>query len=353
MFKALLDQSFWNGKKVLITGHTGFKGMWLSFWLKSLKAQVYGISLPPLTNPNLYDLASNGLFKKSLKIDIRNYDSFYSECSKINPEIIFHLAAQPLVRESYKSPLNTFSSNLMGTVNVLETIRNLSSIQSAVLITTDKVYKENLNKVPYREDDMLGGHDPYSASKAACEIAIDSYRKSFLDQDKIPIASARAGNVIGGGDWSEDRLIPDAIKAWSSEKPLIIRNPDAIRPWQHVLEPLYGYMVLAQEISLDSTKSGSYNFGPSSSSNASVKEVISLANQFYEGGETKFKSSKENPRESDWLMLDINKSKKELNISPKWNLVDTVEQTINWYKDFIDGTDPYQISYSQIELYDK
>jgi CDP-glucose 4,6-dehydratase len=234
-----MTPDFWRGKRVFLTGHTGFKGGWLAIWLQSLGAQVHGYALKPATEPNLFTLARVGERMAGHAIaDIRDADTLAQAMRAVKPEIVFHLAAQPLVRAGYREPVATFASNIMGTVHVLEALRGIGSVRAAVMITTDKVYRGNAAQQPYREDDPLGGHDPYSASKAACEIVIDSYRQAFLAEQGIALASARAGNVIGGGDWAEDRLIPDILRAIAAGQPVAIRSPHAIRPWQHVLEPL-------------------------------------------------------------------------------------------------------------------
>ena len=352
MTPSLASTKFWSGKSVLVTGHTGFKGFWLSLWLKRLGANVSGISLPPNTDPSLYDLCNFEGFDQSINCDIRNFETLSSHLHSINPEIIFHLAAQPLVRESYKAPLDTFSSNMMGTANVLESMRGLSRLESAVLITTDKVYRETGSQDSFDEDDALGGYDPYSASKAACEIVIDSYRKSFFYDAGIPIASARAGNVIGGGDWSDDRLIPDAIRAWQDDKELNIRNPMATRPWQHVLEPLNGYLILAQEIAKFPNKAQAYNFGPQSDSTASVKDVIEIAKKCFGSGKVHYTSNHNGPHEAEWLSLNIEKSERDLGFMPRWDIQETVFHSISWYVKYFAGENPLQLCNQQIDLFE-
>ncbi len=238
----MMSTAFWHGKRVLVTGHTGFKGGWLVLWLRQLGATVCGTALPPATNPNLFELARVAEGIDSHFCDIRDSEHLAALVRACRPDIVLHLAAQPLVRASYRDPLGTFSSNIMGTAHVLDALRGLDSVRVALMVTTDKVYRNLEQPYPYREDDALGGHDPYSASKAASEIVIASYRDAFLREQGVAVASARAGNVIGGGDWSEDRLIPDAVRAWQADEILEIRRPQAIRPWQHVLEPLHGYL---------------------------------------------------------------------------------------------------------------
>ena len=327
-----LSTSFWLGKRVLVTGHTGFKGGWLSIWLQRLGANVTGISLPPNTTPNLFELArvSNGML--SHFCDIRNSDAIEEFINLVKPEIVFHLAAQPLVRLSYKDPLSTFATNIMGTANLLDALRGKNYVRVAVMVTTDKVYHNQERQLPYREDDTLGGHDPYSASKAASEIVISSYRDAYLKKQGLAVASARAGNVIGGGDWSEDRLIPDAVRAWSSGWPLIIRNPHATRPWQHVLEPLSGYLMLAQTLWQHPEMASAYNFGPYTHETGTVETIINLACSAYGEGSVLHKECIENPYEANWLALEVAKARVMLGVNPKWNLAASVHRTMAWYK---------------------
>ena len=267
---------FWRGKRVLLTGHTGFKGSWLALWLKRLGAKVTGIAIEPNTSPSLFELGDIQEGMISHYCDIRNLTKLQILIESVQPEIVFHLAAQPLVRASYKDPLDTFSTNIIGTANILDSLRKVESCKVAVMVTTDKVYRNKEWLYPYRESDALGGYDPYSASKAASEIVISSYRDSFLAQQGLAVGSARAGNVIGGGDWSQDRLIPDAVRAWQAGVALEIRNPKATRPWQHVLEPLAGYLTLAYKLWNQPELVGAYNFGPQPHEVASVRTVIEL-----------------------------------------------------------------------------
>ena len=347
-----ISKKYWAKKKVLVTGHTGFKGFWLSLWLERLGAKVFGISLPPIYSPNLYSICNFEGFNQSIMCDIRDFQSLSKHCKSFNPDVIFHLAAQPLVRESYQNPLDTFSTNFMGTANLLESMRGLSNLESSVLITTDKVYQDSDIKKDFKEEDPLGGYDPYSSSKAASELLIDSYKKSYFDEQGIPVASARAGNVIGGGDWSKDRLIPDAVKAWQNKKELVIRSPNATRPWQHVLEPLHGYIVLAQEMAYSPEKAQAYNFGPDSDSTASVKNVIEIARQCFGGGKVKYSNINQGPKESAWLSLNIEKSRKDLGIQPRWTLDETISHVISWYVEFSSGKDPITLCNQQIDLYE-
>lgn len=326
------DASFWAGRRVLLTGHTGFKGAWLALWLHRLGARVVGISLPPSTTPSLAELAGIDELIEGHSIDIRDAVPLAERVRAAKPEVVLHLAAQALVRTSYREPLQTFATNVQGTANLLEAVRATTSVRVVVAITTDKVYRNIEHVYPYRETDALGGHDPYSASKAAAEIVIASYRDSYLANAGIALASARAGNVIGGGDWSEDRLIPDAVRAWSANQSLIVRRPDAFRPWQHVLEPLAGYLRLAERLWLSPDLAGSYNFGPDTSAAASVRHVVELARQTYGKGEVTWGGGQEGPHEAGWLALETAKARHTLGIAPRWQLGQSVERTLTWYR---------------------
>jgi len=347
------NKHFWNHKKVLLTGHSGFKGSWLALWLSRLGAQVTGVSLPAITEPNLSSLIKLDNLIDSRYLDIRNAEQISQLVKEKTPDIVFHLAAQPLVRASYRNPLETFSTNIMGTANVLEAIRECDSVTAAVLITTDKVYKNREWPYPYRENDRLGGHDPYSSSKAASELIAASYRDAFLMKQGVAVATARAGNVIGGGDWSEDRLIPDSIRAWETDKPLEIRSPLAIRPWQHVLEPLAGYLILAEKLEENIKLAGAYNFGPEPGTAATVKEVIKYANACYGHGEIIWGDDKDGPHEAGLLTLEIAKAASLLGIQPKWSLKQAIEHSMNWYLQYYRGADPYKLCCTEISGYEK
>ncbi len=351
MIFRLPNPNFWKGKKVLITGHTGFKGSWLTIWLNRMGASVSGISLEPESNPNLFTSANISTICDSSFIDIKDLKNIESKIKSINPEIIIHMAAQPLVRQSYLEPRNTFLVNAIGTANILESIRFSDSVKVALMITTDKVYKNDENGRAYEEDDPLGGHDPYSASKAAAEIIIASYNLSFL-QGEVSISSARAGNVIGGGDWSRDRLIPDAIKAWQENIDLDIRNPSAIRPWQHVLEPLSGYLMLIEDTFNNNELCGAYNFGPNDSENSSVKSVIEILQDILMMPKVNFIDNHDGLHEANFLSLDITKAVLKLNFKPKWNLKESVKITANWYKSYYDGKSPLSLCEDDINSYE-
>ena len=324
---------FWQGKQVLLTGHTGFKGAWMALWLCQMGAKVTGIGLPPNSTPNLFTLANIEKITNSHIADIRDADAVSNIIKQAQPEIVLHLAAQALVRTSYKDPLSTFDTNVMGTANIIDAVRGVSSVKVIVAVTTDKVYKNIETGGAYREDDQLGGFDPYSASKAASEIIISSYRDSYLSEQGVALASARAGNVIGGGDWSENRLIPDAIRAWDANLPLEIRRPSAVRPWQHVLEPLNGYLVLAEKLYADLSLAGAYNFGPKTDEAATVKTVIGLANEAYGRGTILWGDGREGPHEAKLLSLETSKALEILGITPRWNLTEAIKRTMLWYQE--------------------
>lgn len=346
------DSRFWQGKRVLLTGHTGFKGGWLALWLHRLGARVIGISLPPSTHPNLFSLASITDVSDSRFGDIREAKTLIELVRQVAPEIVVHLAAQALVRAGYRQPLETFATNVMGTAHLLESLRGQQSVKVALLITTDKVYRNQEWSYPYRENDVLGGHDPYSASKAASELVAASYRDAFLTEQGVAVATARAGNVIGGGDWSADRLIPDAIRAWESGSPLEIRRPSAIRPWQHVLEPLAGYLVLAERLWRQPELAGAYNFGPETNSVATVREVVELACRVYGRGEIIWGDGLEGPHEAGYLALEISKARKELGVSPRWTLSEAVDHTLNWYRNLTLGIDARSLCLADITDYE-
>lgn len=332
-----------SGKRVFITGHTGFKGSWLSYWLQSSGAIIKGFSLPPATEPNLFSHLELNKIIQSVIANINDYHKLSQELLDFQPDFIFHLAAQPLVRKSYKDPLDTFQTNVVGTANILEALRHLQKPCICVCITTDKVYQNNEWIYPYRENDRLGGYDPYSASKACSEMVISSFSNSYFNintyaEHKKAIASARAGNVIGGGDWSEDRLLPDIVRSLSEKKDIIIRNPSAVRPWQHVMEPLLGYMQLALSLQKDVYKySGAWNFGPQTEDNFSVLELSSMAISIWGEGNLTITQNANAPHEAHLLRLDISKATGELQWSPKMRAAEAIQRTIQWYKAFYNG----------------
>lgn len=336
-------KEFFKDKKILITGHTGFKGAWLAHILAGWGAQVVGVSLPAHTDPNLFTILGIGDRVRNYFADIRNSEALGSIFQKERPEIVFHLAAQALVRESYDHPLNTYEANVLGTANILECIRNTDSVLSAVIITTDKVYENNGGSAPYKEGDRLGGFDPYSASKAAADIVTQSYIRSFFDPQKYQdgrhalIAIARAGNVIGGGDWGKDRLIPDAVRAiYEGDGDIVIRNPRAIRPWQYVLEPLSGYMLLAKKLyGGESELSGAWNFGPENDRDHPVSEVVEKITSCLGGRCVVVPDG--GKHEAAVLRLDIAKAKNVLGWTPALFWADAMTRTLEWYKEFYEN----------------
>lgn len=340
----------YQGRRVLLTGHTGFKGSWLALWLLELGAEVTGVSLDPETTPNHWDLLQMKVDDR--RLDIRKADSLQAVFSDKQPEIVFHLAAQPLVRRSYADPLTTWSTNVVGTANVLEACRHCPSVKAIVVITTDKCYENREWERGYIESDRLGGHDPYSASKAAAELVAESFRKSFFTQPGSPLlATARAGNVIGGGDWSEDRLIPDLVRAAGVGESLEVRSPDATRPWQHVLESLSGYLMLAQQlVEQRSAFATAWNFGPDDSGNMRVEQVLELMNDEWEALQWHLCDSPQ-PHEAHLLHLDSTKARHKLNWLPVWDLPKGLKQTADWYHRFLqDGS---MISREQLAEYVK
>ena len=344
-----------SGSRVLITGHTGFKGSWLSAGLKLFGAQIIGVSNDERTKPSHYDSIHN-IFDKDLKADVRDFDVFKQIIRDNNPEFIFHLAAQPLVLTSYSDPYSTFTSNTLGTINLLESLRTYTEDCNVVIITSDKSYENLELDRGYHENDRIGGLDPYSGSKGAAELAIKSYFASFFKHNhKVKLAIARAGNVIGGGDWSFGRIVPDAIKAWQERNPLIIRNPNSTRPWQHVLEPLYGYLLLAKLLKDNVSINGeAFNFGPNADQVFSVVEVSEILEKYLLDFTWKLDSEKSTTLyESKLLALDTTKAKKDLNWSPKLNFDDIIRLTAEWYKNFyaIKRENIFNFTIGQIEHY--
>ena len=352
----VMDKTFWQGKKVLITGHTGFKGSWLVILLNSLGADVAGYALSPNKEEDLFNIAqvSHGIY--SVIGDVRDYSSLLGLINKFKPEIVIHMAAQALVRESYLSPVDTYSTNVMGTVNLFECVRHTTSVRSVVNVTTDKCYENNEWIWGYRETDRLGGKDPYSSSKACAEIVTHAYRTSFFGnselQPTIGISTARAGNVIGGGDWSKDRLIPDIIRAFNTNQHVNIRFPNSIRPWQHVLDPLNGYLMLAKKLYLDpkNTKE-SYNFGPADDSALSVQQLVERIKFLWGSGSFKLEDPMDGLHEAAYLKLDISQAKSSLHWNPLISIDDALAMTIGWYKNLSLGKGPRQLMEQQINSF--
>jgi CDP-glucose 4,6-dehydratase len=346
------DGRFWRGKRVLLTGHTGFKGAWLSLWLQRLGADVTGVALAPATRPNLFTLAGLATRMQSRICDIRDAPGLADVIAAARPEIALHLAAQPLVRPGYRNPLATFGTNIMGTAHLLDAIRGMDGVRAVVVVTTDKVYRAADDSPPYQEDDLLGGYDPYSASKAASEIVVASYRDAFLADQGVAVATARAGNVIGGGDWSEDRLIPDAVRAWQAATTLEVRRPASVRPWQHVLEPLGGYLVLAERIYRQPELAGPFNFGPRASDAVTVREVVELAQAAYGGGHVHFATTATGPHETAALTLDTSKAQSLLGITPRWDVAEAVKRAIAWYRAAHAGADAQALCAADLDAYE-
>ena len=337
--KLVIEVDFWKDKKVLITGHTGFKGSWLSIWLKSLGAEVIGMSLDPPSKPSLYEKAnvSDGMI--SLRQDIRDLKAVKKIFQKYKPDIIFHLAAQALVRYSYSNPVETYETNVMGTLNILEGIRCINNVSAAVMVTSDKCYENTERERGYSENEPMGGYDPYSSSKGAAELLISSYRNSFFSvsnfiEHKTAIASVRAGNVIGGGDWAQDRLIPDIINSFQKGDPVKIRNPNAVRPWQHVLEPLSGYIKLAELLNNDGAKySEAWNFGPADEDTRPVKWIVEKISDLW-GHNTKWSiDDSVQIHEANYLKLDCKKAFQRLHWQPKWSLDQALLKIVEWHKE--------------------
>jgi CDP-glucose 4,6-dehydratase len=352
----MADLKFYRGKKVFVTGHTGFKGTWLSVWLHSLGAQVCGYSLAPTNYQKVFDEIWPSLSSQSTLGDVRDRQLLQQHLLDYQPDVIFHLAAQPLVRYSYQQPLETFEVNVMGTANVLEPLRQFANPCAVVIITTDKVYENYEWDYPYREVDRLGGHDPYSTSKAAAELVVSSFRKSFFHHQeqgaKICVATARAGNVIGGGDYSPDRLVPDIVSALAAASPVVVRNPQSVRPWQHVLEPLAGYLQLGAQLHKPGFDQA-WNFGPRAEDTLTVEELVQLALRHWQSGTYQVASDKGQPHEARLLKLDSSLAMQRLGWKPKWNATQALEATLNWYKQHQAGAKTLDLMRSDIQSYQK
>lgn len=340
----------WQGTRVLVTGHTGFKGAWLCLWLHRLGAIVHGIALDPPTQLSLYEVAEIAtLLESDRRVDIRDCDAVHQAIQAIQPEIIFHLAAQPLVSYGYEQPIETYSVNVMGTAHVLEAARKSPSVRAIVAITTDKCYENQEWVYPYRENDRLGGFDPYSNSKACTELVVSAYRSSFFEAQGIAVATARAGNVIGGGDWAVGRLIPDCVRAFQTGAPLKLRYPQAVRPWQHVLEPLSGYLRLAEALLGDRAMKfcEAWNFGPDETGMVTVGEVAKFAAEIW-GGEVEIAKANPDYHEAGLLQLDSSKARSRLQWKPQWLLEKAIESTILWYRAYRNGQNVQQMTQAQI-----
>lgn len=330
-----VNADFWNGRKVLLTGHTGFKGAWLALWLHKLGARVTGVALPPEGERSLFEQLNIARDIDHRIADIRDAGLMAGITREVEPQIVLHLAAQSLVLRGYRQPLETWSTNVLGTANVLDALRQLDHPCAAVIITTDKVYRNNEWEFGYRETDRLGGHDPYSTSKAAAELVVDSWRKSFLSgSSPVRVASARAGNVIGGGDWSENRIVPDLVRALSKGEAIEVRNPSAVRPWQHVLEPLGGYLLLAERLygSPEVSYQDAFNFGPAAEAERTVRELVEEALKHWQGT-WRDASRPGMPHEAGRLALSVERARARLGWLPRWDFARSVAETISWYRE--------------------
>lgn len=352
-----VNKKFWKGKKVFLTGHTGFKGSWLSLWLQNMEANVTGYAFEPQTNPSFFVKAGVEQGMQSITGDVRDLESFKQAMSEACPDIVIHMAAQALVHYSYTNPVETYATNVMGTVNLMEAVRATDSVRAVVNITSDKCYENKEWPWGYRENEPMGGYDPYSSSKGCAELVTAAYRNSYFNPDNyddhgVAVASARAGNVIGGGDWALDRLIPDMIRAIQKEEPVIIRSPKAIRPWQHVLEPLAGYLKLAENLYNNGCDfCGGWNFGPSNSDTKTVEWIIEHMTQAW-GPTASWKLDKNvQPHEASYLSLDSSKARMELKWQPSWNIEQTIEKIVEWHKADEQGVDMREFSLTQINDY--
>ena len=353
-----MKAAFWAGRRVLLTGHTGFKGGWLALWLQRLGATVHGLSLPPPTTPSLFDVARVGAGMESHIGDIRDGSRMSAVMRTADPEVVFHLAAQPLVRRSYVDPIETYSTNVIGTLQVLEAVRSHSGVRAVVVVTSDKCYENREWPWGYREIDRLGGFDPYSNSKGCAELVTAAYRNSFFPAARhaehgVAIGTARAGNVIGGGDWAEDRLIPDCVRAIDAGKPLRIRNPDAVRPWQHVLEPLAGYLSLAERLYVDGAAfAEAWNFGPSDEDARPVRWVVDQLLAAWGDGDRWEMDGTPQPHEATYLKLDCSKARGRLGWRPRWELGTAIDRVCAWHRSYRGGAPMREQTLAQIEQYE-
>jgi CDP-glucose 4,6-dehydratase len=349
----------WRGRRVFLTGHTGFKGSWLALWLARRGAQIRGYALDPPTEPNLFTAASVAEVLEDVRGDVRNTAKLDDSMTEFGPEVVLHLAAQPILRRSYTHPVETYSTNVMGTVHLLEAVRKTPSVRAVVCVSSDKCYQNQEWIWPYRETDTLGGFDPYSSSKACTEIVCSAYRNSFfpvnrLDEHRVALATARAGNVIGGGDWSEDRLIPDLIRGFQAGKPVLIRHPQAIRPWQHVLEPLSGYMLLAEKL-LDAPSQfcSAYNFGPDDEDAWPVGRIATKFAEMWGEGASWVPDSVPSLHEHHMLTLDTSKARRQLDWQPRLRIERNLEWTMKWYRDWRRSADMQRETLAQIAMYEQ
>jgi len=347
----VINQVFWQGKRVFLTGHTGFKGSWLSLWLSYLGAEVKGYALNPPTFPSLFEEAEVDSIIDSQIADVRDQDTLHKSMTEFNPDILIHMAAQPLVRYSYEEPVETYEVNVIGTVKVLEVARSCLNLKAIVNITTDKCYENDGRIEGYKEDDPIGGYDPYSSSKGCAELVTSTYRRSFLQDQGVGLASVRAGNVIGGGDWADDRLIPDILRSFEEKNPVVIRNPKATRPWQHVLEPLSGYLVLAQKLYEDQKEyAEGWNFGPNEQDVKPVDWILDKMISKWPNSSWRLDADS-NPHEAEFLKLDIAKAESRLNWKPVWELGHTLERIVAWHRSWLDKEDMQAVCLAEIKEY--
>jgi CDP-glucose 4,6-dehydratase len=350
--EVVVDSSFWRSRRVLVTGHTGFKGSWLCLWLQSLGAEVTGYSTGSPSSPCMYDLAGVGTAMTSIQGDIRDTEAVRDAFAVHRPEVVIHLAAQPLVRRSYVDPVGTYASNVMGTVNVLDAVRQTEEVRAVINVTTDKVYENREWEWGYREDEPKGGRDPYSNSKACSELVTSAFRESFFGAgSRVAVATARAGNVIGGGDWGEDRLIPDIMRAALDREELMIRNPDAIRPWQHVLNPLSGYLKLAESLWESDELADGWNFGPEDRDARSVGAILERLSELWGEPIPWRHDGGSHPHEAMYLRLDSSKARVRLGWIPRWDLDQALASIVSWYKAFQSEADLREHSLRQIEAF--
>jgi CDP-glucose 4,6-dehydratase len=344
----MIDREFWQGKRVFLTGHTGFKGSWLSMWLALLGANVKGYALNPPTSPSLFNEAKVDSIIDSHIGDIRDQDVLHESMTKFNPDVLIHMAAQPLVRYSYDAPIETYEVNVIGTAKVLEVARSCPNLKAIVNITTDKCYENDERSEGYKESDPMGGYDPYSSSKGCAELVASSYRRSFLQGQGIGLASVRAGNVIGGGDWADDRLIPDILRSFEKKESVVVRNPKATRPWQHVLEPLSGYLVLAQKLYNNQKEySEGWNFGPNDDDAKPVDWILNSMMSKWPNSSWELDGNS-NPHEAGFLKLNISKAESRLGWKPTWSLDETLNHIVSWHRAWLSGEDMQVTSFNEI-----
>lgn len=347
-----VNPSFWKGKRVLVTGHTGFKGSWLSLWLQSMDAELCGFALDAPTDPNLFSEADVARGMRSIVGDVRDFASVRAAVFDFRPEIVIHMAAQPLVRLSYTEPVETYATNVMGTVHVLEAARQVGSVRAVVNVTTDKCYENKEWVWGYREDEPMGGYDPYSNSKGCSELVTSAYRQSFFQASELALGSARAGNVIGGGDWAVDRLVPDILRALEASVPVIVRHPNAIRPWQHVLEPLSGYLILAEKLHDEGQQwAQAWNFGPRDADARPVGWIVEQMVKLWGGNGSWQLDGQNNPHEASYLKLDISKANARLGWQPRWTLDEALEHIVEWHRAWLAKEDVRIKCLEQIRQY--